>query len=297
MGGHIALLSNPRAGKGQGRRAAEIVERWLHEQGEDVRLLQGASVDETRMLAAQALADGPAVLIVVGGDGTLSCVLDAAIDRDVPIVLIPAGTGNDLARALHLPLDPVEAGRLALQGVPRRIDVGEVRSADGIRPFVTVAALGFDARVSDRTDRLRWPRGPLRYYLALVIELLRLHPVHLDVALDDGPIERMPSTLIAVGNTSSYGGGMPICADAEPDDGLFDVVRVRPIGRLRLLRLFPLLLRGRHLALPEVAVRRARSVSVSAPDLLVYADGECVARGSCTIGIRPSALTVLVPRS
>lgn len=297
MGAHIVVLSNPTAGRGRARRAAAAVADRFRDRGHDVRVVAGDSAAATRMLAVQALEAAPSLLVVVGGDGTLSCVLDLLVDHDVPMVLIPAGTGNDLARSLGLPLDPIAAADVALDGVPRRVDVGEVRSAEGVRLFVTVAALGFDARVSDRTDRLRWPRGPLRYYLALVIELLRLRPVQLDVAIDGEPVERMPSTLIAVGNTASYGGGMPICADAEPDDGALDVVRVRPLGRLRLLRLFPQLLRGRHLGLREVTHRRAYSVYVSAPDLLVYADGERVARDSCAIGIRPAALTVLVPRA
>jgi diacylglycerol kinase (ATP) len=99
-----------------------------------------------------------------------------------------------------------------------------------------------------------------------------------------------------VGNTASYGGGMPICPEARPDDGLLDVVHVAPLGRARLLALFPLLLRGRHLARQEVAHRRVREIAVSAPDLVVYADGERIAEKECTIRVRPGTLTVMVPR-
>ncbi|MBT2473628.1 hypothetical protein J7E68_03310, partial [Microbacterium sp. ISL-103] len=203
---------------------------------------------------------------------------------------------NDLARALGLPRhDASAAAELALSGVERAIDVGEITTGGRTTPFLTIAALGFDAKVSDRTNRLRWPHGVLRYYLALVIELVRLRPMEFSVSVDGTAVVASPGTLVAVGNTESYGGGMPLCRGAQPDDGQLDLVQVAPLSRIRLLRLFPLLLTGRHLARREVSHRRARVVTVSAPGLVVYADGERIGEDECTIGVRPAALTVLVP--
>lgn len=296
MGAHIAVLSNPLSGKGRGRSDAATAVARLRERGCDVREYSGGSAAETAELAAQAMSAAPRALVVVGGDGTLAGILPAVRESTVPIVLVPAGTGNDLARALGLARrDAADAADLALDGVVRRVDVGEVRSAGRATAFLTVAALGFDAKVSDRTNRLRWPRGALRYYLAVLIEVVRLHPMRFTVGIDDGAPIVAPGTLVAIGNTSSYGGGMPICPTALPDDGQLDVVQVAPIGRLRLLRLFPLLLRGRHLSRPEVRHRRAHTVTVAAPGLVVYADGERVATDECTIGVRSRALTILVP--
>jgi diacylglycerol kinase (ATP) len=293
---HIAVLSNPFAGKGRGAHAAALAIARLRREGAQVRSYAGTSALQTAELAAQALREEPAVLVIVGGDGTLSGILPAVTAQPVPVVLVAAGTGNDLARALDLPRhDPGEAAALALHGVPRVVDVGEVRSDLGTRLFLTVAALGFDAKVSDRTNRLRWPRGILRYYLALLIELLRLQPVAFQLSVDGEALHHAPGTLIAVGNTESYGGGMPVCAGAAADDGMLDIVHVRPLTRLRLIRLFPLLLQGRHLSRREVTHRRARQVRVSAPDLVIYADGERVGAGSCTIELRAGALTVMVP--
>ncbi|PRA79220.1 YegS/Rv2252/BmrU family lipid kinase [Microbacterium sp. MYb66] len=296
MAEHIAVLANPFSGKGRGGRAAEEAVLHLRARGTDVRTYAGGSAADTARLAVAALADEPRALVVVGGDGTLSGVLDTVCAASVPVVLVAAGTGNDLARALGLPRgDAAAAAELALTGVPHAIDVGQVRTADGIRKFLTIAALGFDAKVSDRTNRLRWPHGAPRYYLALLIELVRLRPMTFRLAVDDGAAVSAPGTLIAVGSTSSYGGGMPICAGALPDDGLLDVVHVAPLGRLRLLRLFPLLLRGTHLTRPEVGHRRARTVTVSAPGLVVYADGERIGEDECTVSVLPSALTMMVP--
>ncbi|WP_314424627.1 YegS/Rv2252/BmrU family lipid kinase [uncultured Microbacterium sp.] len=296
MAGHIAVLSNPSAGKGRGAHEAGAALAHLRARGADVRAYAGESAASGLALVTEALAARPRVLVVVGGDGTLSGILDAVCAADVPVALVPAGTGNDLARALRLPRrDPVAAAELALTGVARRIDVGEVRAAGRVDLFLTIAALGFDAKVSDRTNRLRWPHGVLRYYVALVVELVRLRPVDFTVEIDGERSVRAPGTLVAVGNTESYGGGMPLCSGAVADDGLLDIVHVAPLTRSRLLRLFPLLLRGHHLDRPEVTHRRARSVSVRAPGLVVYADGERLAENECTIGIRRSALTMLVP--
>jgi len=294
---HIAVLANPFSGKGRGGRAAEAAVRLLRERGAEVRTYAGASAADTARLAETALAEEPRVLVVVGGDGTLSGVLDTVCAASIPVVLVAAGTGNDLARALGLPRgDARAAAELALTGVPRAIDVGVVRTARDSRKFLTIAALGFDAKVSDRTNRLRWPHGALRYYLALLIELARLRPMDFTLSVDGEAARSAPGTLIAAGSTSSYGGGMPICAGAVPDDGLLDIVHVAPLGRLRLLRLFPLLLRGSHLSRGEVAHRRARSVTVSAPGLVVYADGERIGEDECTISVLPGALTMMVPK-
>lgn len=297
MAEHIAVLANPFSGKGRGGRAAEAAVRHLRDCGADVRAYAGGSAADTARLALVALADDPRALVVVGGDGTLSGVLDTVCAAAVPVVLVAAGTGNDLARALGLPRGDAEAAaELALTGMPRRIDVGLVRTATEGRKFLTIAALGFDAKVSDRTNRLRWPHGAPRYYLALLIELLRLRPMEFTLSIDGEPATRSPGTLIAAGSTSSYGGGMPICAGAVPDDGLLDIVQVAPLGRLRLLRLVPLLLRGTHLGRREVVHRRARTVTVSAPGLVVYADGERIGEDECTISVLPGALTMMVPK-
>ncbi|SFR83921.1 diacylglycerol kinase [Agromyces sp. CF514] len=303
MGGHIVVLVNPSSGRGRG---AEAARRAVHRLGEiagsaRVHVLAGDSVDDTRRLAREAVATDPRALVIVGGDGTLSSVLDAVVGTGVPIALVPAGTGNDLARALGLPFEGDEAAaaaaELALLGTARAIDVGEVESDAGLRRFLTVAALGFDAHVSERTNRLRWPRGRARYYVALLVELVRLRPMRFEFAVDGGTRRVLPGTLIAVGSTRSYGGGMPVCPAAEPDDGLLDVTHVGPLGRAKLVRLFPLLLRGTHVARPEVTTTRARSIEVDAPGLVVYADGERVGAGRASIRVVPSALSMLVPGS
>lgn len=293
----LALIVNPQAGRGHAVRVGAAAERALRAAGAEVTLLVGESAEQTRSLARRAVRAQSDGIVVVGGDGTLTGIVDVLAQSGKPITLVPAGTGNDLARSLGIPTrDPRTAALAAIHGRARTIDLGTVSSRGSERVFLTVAALGFDAKVSERTNALRRPRGPLRYYLALVIELVRLRPVVFRVSIDGGSAQVRPGTLLAVGNTRSYGGGMPICPGADPDDGHLDVVHVAPVSRARLVGLFSLLLRGRHLRRPEVRHERATSVRVSAPDLVVYADGERVGVGECSIGVRPAAVTMMIPR-
>ena len=295
---NIHVLVNPDAGRGRGSSRADAAIARLRGRGLDPVVVAGDSPEDSRRLAAESVAARPDALVIVGGDGTLSSVIDVLEGSGIPIVLVPAGTGNDLARSLGIPYGSDEAAAravdAAIDGVLQSLDVGQAISPDGAAHFLTIAALGFDAKVSDRTNRLRWPRGRARYYLALLIELVRLKPMRFAVRVDgvDAPIA--DGTLIAVGNTSSYGGGMPVCPDADPHDGLLDVTHVPPIGRLRLLRLFPRLLKGTHVQLPQVTTMRCAEIEVSAPGLVVYADGERIGSDTARIRAIPGALRILL---
>lgn len=295
----VTVLVNPAAGKGRATALAAAAVTRLRGLGAEVTVVSGGTARETGELAAHAIADGSEALVVVGGDGTLSAILDRLVGSSVPVALVAAGTGNDLARALGLPREGSDAAEraaeLALTGTVSAIDVGVAECPDGSAKFLTVAALGFDARVADRTNQLRWPRGAARYYLALVIELLRLRPMVFSIGVDGGALEPRPGTLVAVGNTRSYGGGMPICPHADAADGRFDVTHVGPLSRLKMVRLFPLLLRAGHLSRPEVSSMRAARLEISAPGLVVYADGERVGTESVRFSVLPGALRVCTP--
>lgn len=299
-GARITVLVNPTSGKGRGRAITEATVSGLREAGANVHLRVGDSATTTRTHAAEAVREQPDLIVVVGGDGTLSTILEEITHSQVPIALVPAGTGNDFARALGLPYKgreaTAEAVSIALRGEVRSIDVATAACPEQTVKFLTVAALGFDALVSERTNRLSWPRGAARYYIALLIELIRLRPVNFTVTINDETPRMLPGTLAAVGNTRSYGGGMPICPDAEPDDGLFDLTHVAPLTRFRLLKLFPLLLRAEHIGRAEVLARRCASIEIAAPGLVVYADGERIGTESVRISVLAGALQVLVPK-
>ncbi|MFJ6213593.1 diacylglycerol kinase [Streptomyces sp. NPDC092296] len=297
MHGEIVLLVNPTAGRGRGARAAAPAAAALRAAGLTVRQLAGRDGPHALELAREAVRGGARALVAVGGDGMVGLALQAVAGSAVPLGVIPAGTGNDFARALRLPTaDPAAAGRLAARvlggGAGRAVDLGRVASAAGERWFGTVLACGLDSRVNDRANRMSRPGGRLRYDVALLAELAALRPIRYRLVLD-GVVHDLDATLIAVGNAPSYGGGMRICPGARLDDGRFDVTVVAPCSRTRLLTVFPRVYRGTHVGHPLVSVHRAASVRLEAPDLAGYADGERIGLLPLSAEAVPGAVRVL----
>ncbi len=212
--------------------------------------------------------------------------------------IIPAGTGNDHAREFRIPTkDPEAAADVVVDGTVETVDLGRIKGADGTdRWFGTVMAAGFDSLVTDRTNRMRWPHGRMRYNVAMVAELskLRLLPFRLSF---DGEELDTELTLAAFGNTKSYGGGMLICPDADPTDGQLDATMVASASRTKLIRLFPTVFKGTHIDLDEVRTARARTITVDSPGINAYADGEYVCPLPVEVSAVPGALKILRPAS
>jgi diacylglycerol kinase (ATP) len=290
----VAVLVSPIAGRGRARKLEEAVLGELRAGGLEPRLLPATTGAEAEAAAAGAVAvaQGVAALVVVGGDGAVHAALQAVAGTTTPLGVIPAGTGNDLVRALGLPVDPLPAARAVAQGVRsgavRTIDAGRT----GGRWWATVLCCGFDSAVSDRANRLRWPRGRRRYDIAVLVELARLRPREVTLVLD-GESRTVPVTLVAVGNTAWYGGGMKVCPGADPADGLFDVTVVGPISRRELIATRPLLTAGTHIEHAAVTVHRAARVELSCAGVTSYADGEPVAPLPAVAECVPGALRIL----
>lgn len=290
----ITLFVNPTAGRGRGAHAAQPAARVLRAAGFRVRTVLGLDADDALRRARAAVTDGTGALVAVGGDGMTSLALQAVAGTDTPLGVVGVGTGNDFARAAGLPVrDPAESARRiadALKdGTAPAVDLGRA----GDTWFGTVLAAGFDSRVNDRGNRMRWPTGRLRYDLAMLAELAAFRTTPFRVRLDDGDEQLIDATLIAVGNTGSYGGGMRICADARFDDGLFDVTIVGRCSRTTLLRVFPRVYRGTHLSHPAVTVHRVRGITLAAEGVTGYADGERVGPLPLTVRTVPGAVRLL----
>jgi YegS/Rv2252/BmrU family lipid kinase len=288
----VAVLVSPSAGRGRARLAADGVLGVLRESGLTPHVLDAATRDDAERAAAGAVAGGAAAVVTVGGDGAVHAALQAVAGTSTPLAVVPAGTGNDLALALGVPRDPVAAARAAaedlLDGATRTVDAGRT----GDRWWATVLCCGFDSAVTDRANRLRWPRGPRRYDVAILAELARLRPREVTLVLD-GEARTVPVTLVAVGNTSWYGAGMRICPAADPADGRFDVTVVGPMSRRELVRSRPRLADGTHVGHPAVTVHRAARVELSCDGVSTYADGEPVAPLPAVAECVPGALTVV----
>ncbi|MFD9417634.1 diacylglycerol kinase [Streptomyces goshikiensis] len=306
MSAEITLFVNPTAGRGRGARAAQPAASALGAAGFRVRTVSGADAGDALVQLRTAVREGTGAVLAVGGDGMVSLALQALAGTLVPLGVIAVGTGNDFARAMGLPVrEPAQAGRLAgealKEGRIREIDLGRVDRAGGAGGegsgtwYGTVLCSGFDSRVNDRGNRMRLPAGRFKYDLAMIAELAAFRPFPYRITLDDGPVIETEATLVAVGNGSSYGGGMRICADAVPDDGLFDITVVGDCSRATLLRVFPRVYRGTHLGHPNVTVHRARKVTLEAAGSTAYADGEPMGPLPVTAECVPAALRLLMP--
>ena len=230
--------------------------------------------------------------MVCGGDGVISLALQSLALGDIPMGIIPAGTGNDHAREYGFPTgDPEAAADVVADGWTETVDLGRIDSHYGAQKwFGTVMAAGFDSLVSDRTNRMRWPHGRMRYNLAMLAELSQLRPLPFRLAFDDGEEIVTDLTLAAFGNTRSYGGGMLICPDADHADGQLDITMVQATSRTRLIRLFPTVFKGTHVDLDRVSTERARSVSVDSRGINAYADGEYACPLPVEVSAVPAAL-------
>jgi diacylglycerol kinase (ATP) len=291
----VAVLVSPVAGRGTARAAADGVVDELRRAGLTPTVLPATTRADAERQAGAAVATGTGAVVAIGGDGAAHTALQAVAGTTTPLAVIPAGTGNDLARAVGVPQNPAAAARAAaadlLAGTALTVDVGRT----GGRWWATVLCCGFDSAVTDRANRLRWPHGPRRYDVAILAELARLRPHPLTLVLDGEP-RTLEVTLVAVGNTAWYGGGLRVCPAADPLDGRFDVTVVGPITRRELVRTRPRLGAGTHVTHPAVTVHRASRVELLGEGPATYADGEPVAPLPATSVCVPGALTVVGTR-
>ncbi|MBJ7386707.1 MAG: diacylglycerol kinase [Mycolicibacterium sp.] len=293
----VTVLTNPASGHGNAPHAAQRAVARFQQRGVDVCEIVGRDAVHARRLVNDELARGTDALVVVGGDGIVSVALQALALGDVPLGIVPAGTGNDHAREFGLPTgDPAAAVDAIVDGRTERVDLGRIRGVDGTdRWFGTVMAAGFDSLVTDRTNRMRWPHGRMRYNVAMVAELSQLRLLPFRLTFDGGPEVVTELTLAAFGNTRSYGGGMLICPGADHSDGMLDATMVRSASRTKLIRLFPTVFKGTHVDLDEVSTARAKVITVDCPGINAYADGELVCPLPVEVSAVEGALTILRP--
>lgn len=285
----IALLTNPTSGKGKGARARDIALPRLREAGFDVHAIEGSDADEALHLAKRAVAEGIDALVVCGGDGAVHLGAQAVAGTSTALGLIPAGTGNDVARYFDIPRrNPAAAADKVIASRIRVVDLARA----GATYFITVLAAGFDAVVNERANKMTWPKGQMRYNLATLAELRTFKPLAYTLELD-GVTQHLDAMLVAVGNGPSFGGGLRITEGAVLDDGLLDVVIIKPISKPDLIRTYPKLFKGTHTSHPQYEHHRVRRVTVAASGIVAYADGERIGALPLTIECAPGALKVI----
>lgn len=291
----IGLIINPTSGKNTGARIGAQAATLLAARGHQIVDLSAMDAEHARRRAGAAIADQAIdMLVVTGGDGMVNLGVNVCAATGIPLGVVAAGTGNDIARELGLPVrDAVEAVERLDNGALRTIDLARTIRPDGTPIwFAGVLGAGFDAIVNERANQWRWPKGKSRYNLAILRELPGFRAIPYRIILD-GEVLESEAMLVAVGNGPAYGGGMRVVPSAEFDDGLLDVLVLSKISTAEFLRVFPRVFSGGHVGHPAVTIHRARHVRLEATGIVGYADGERFAALPMECEAVPGALTVL----
>jgi YegS/Rv2252/BmrU family lipid kinase len=290
----ICLIVNPSAGGGRASRALSDVLPALEGNGLRVRSELTRDLDHARELAREAALAGETV-VCLSGDGMVGAVADVL--REVPdavLGVLPGGRGNDLARVLGIPADPVQACAIVAGGFSRMLDLGEV----GGRAFVGIASVGFDSDANRIANEAPPRLGNLVYAYGALRALIGWRPARFEIELDPpGKHHRFTAYTVGAANSKTYGGGMRAAPDALLDDGLLDVVVLENVSKIRFLtRILPKVFSGRHVEEPNVNVFRAREISVSADrPFTMYADGDPIGELPVRVKAIRGAVRVLVP--
>jgi YegS/Rv2252/BmrU family lipid kinase len=284
------LLVNPSAGGGRALDRLPAVEAELARLGAEHRTIETTDMRHAEDEARSAAGAGEAVA-AMGGDGLLRPIVATLRDGSVPLAIIPGGRGNDYARVLGIPDDPVEAARTAVEGRERLLDVAEV---DGT-PYMGIASFGFDSDANRMANEAKLVRGNLVYVYAALKALAAWKPAHFTVTVD-GKRHDLAGYSVAVANSKAYGGGMFIAPQAELDDGLLDVVATGQSSKLHFLRKLPLVFKGAHLDEPTVTVLRGAEIDVASDrPFEIYGDGDPIGVTPAKIRVRTRCLRVIVP--
>lgn len=295
----ITLIINPisgRAGRRDIARRVELARAALAASPGESRIVLSERRGHVRQLAAAALRDGSRMVMVWGGDGSVNEAGSALLGSQTPLAIIPAGSGNGLARELGIPLRPAAAIAAALQGTARVIDAGELAG----RPFFNVAGVGFDARIASRFDQA--PKRGLATYVRISARELLTYvggTYRIDCG-DPGTIalqEVHRALLVTVANSPQFGNGARIAPLARLDDGRLDLVVFEEVSRFATMCAVPRLFRGgieRVRGMTTQQIERGRIESDT--PMSFHVDGE-PAEGGTVLEIRvlPRALKVIAP--
>ena len=282
-----AIVINPVSGGGKGAFMGRQVAGYFANHGLDYTVITATSAQKLRSNLENFLdlPEGNSCqgVIAVGGDGLAHLVIQAVAPRKIPFTVIPAGTGNDLVRALGWSLDSIDAQlNFVTTTSPTPLDLGMVDS----EWFGAILSTGFDSVVNERANQMSWPKGPMKYNFAIALELPKFSPVSYTIELDTQSLQ-VEAMLIAVANGKSYGGGMQVCPNASMKDGLFDVMVLHPVSKIEFMKVFPKVFKGAHIDHPQVRIYRSAKVSISS-NAVAYADGERIGglpvRAECMAG-------------
>ena len=289
----FAIIVNPVSGGGKNAQLAKQVEALLAQRGEACRVFETQTEGDGERQAQLALDSGCHSVICIGGDGTLSEIVRAMDGSEGILYIVPSGTGNDFARAIGLPKEPLAAFKAQLDGQQTTIDCGSING----RAFINVSGSGFDVEVLRKTEELKqvYP-GEQAYRKAVLAVLSSYKAFQTEISIDGGAFLPYCGTIVEVANGRYIGGGMQVAPAAQLQDGLLDVVMVDRVPRGIIPFLLPLFILGVHVHLPIARVVKARQVVLRSKGMVVNIDGRLEEMDEARFEIRPSALRIMMPK-
>ena len=292
----LGIIVNPKANRGGAAIiGGQVFEAFAKAGIAVINLSAGTALEAKKKAEELIRLQEISALVAVGGDGTTQLCAGIAIPNQIPLGIIPAGSGNDQARELKIDLTNIPAAVKNIVdslGSPKRVDAMKVSvSGKEIWSMGSISG-GFDALCATRANSLRWPKGPNSYIAALLLELPSFNAIeyHLDV---DGEKRVIEAMLCGVANVKNFGGGMMISPNSDITDGELEVFILHKVSRARLFRIFPTVYKGKHLRFPEVEIFKAKSIKISNENYPVTCDGELVGNAPFSAEVHPGALRLL----
>ncbi|MGB3830081.1 MAG: diacylglycerol kinase family protein, partial [Ornithinimicrobium sp.] len=241
---------------------------------------------------------GVDVLVVIGGDGVVRIAARHCAGSATALAIVPAGSGNDTARSLRIPTRAADAITVARRGHRRTIDLISAAGTSGEGAWqdyvVGSVPAALDARIAARSQRVPSAFGPARYSMATLAEIPNLRPQPYRLRLDARVLE-VDALVVAVCNLPIFGGGMQIAPEADPADGLLDVVIIEKVGPLAAVGLLRAVFAGTHPGHPAVRIERCARAEVTGPELTAYGDGDPLGPLPLICTVVPQSLHVIVP--
>lgn len=295
-----AVFANPVSGGGKAIRLLPAIEAVLHSHGLSADVFLSSSAADLESQVQREVASGADLLISAGGDGTLHSLVNAVPGSRVTFAVVPAGGGNDFARALGLPLKPILALEMALAGEIKAVDLVRVRNASGHERFyLGGGGVGLDSDTAQLASQKmrKWP-GRLRYIAAAIRSFAAYAPRRVRILIGSAvEIPWQKAIIASVLNTPTFGAGIRLVPEARIDDGLLDVAVREDLHLHELLRVLPRLVWTGSLSLPDIRVLRARELRIETdPPVLFQGDGELLGYTPVDIAVLPGAVSFLVPR-